>query len=212
MNRRWRSCASALGLLSFGTQAQAHGSVRGLGDFMGGFVHPLLEPAHLVALVVLVLLVAQRGMQRSLASLGVLAVAAAAGLLAAATGWHALTDTPLLVVASLTGLGVVVARPLPPPAYALAAASIGLGIGLGSDPEGLTGSSRYVCLLGTWLGTCMVAIGSAVVIDELKRPWVPLLIRVVGSWMTATALLVLAVQVLAHPSSQIDHLSHAPAP
>lgn len=196
MKRLARGVTLALWLLSFGPQAQAHGSVRGLGDFMGGFVHPLLEPTHLVALIALSLLIAQRGLQRSSRTLVALAAASAAGLLMAASGWSASTDTPLLVAASLAGLIVMVARPLPLPVDWLAAAAIGLGLGLGSAPEGLQGASRALCLLGTWFGIGLCTVCGPTLLEELKRPWVPLLIRVVGSWMTATALLVLALHTL----------------
>lgn len=176
-----------------GTQAHAHGSVKGLGNFVGGFLHPLFEPAHLVALVALLLLIAQRGVQSSNASMVALATATATGLGAAAMGWPASTDTALLIAASLTGVAVVVARPLPQAGVMWLAGVVGLGIGLGSDPEGLSGLGRYAELAGTWFGTCLYAISGATLIEEFKRPWIPVLIRVVGSWMVATSVLVLAL-------------------
>lgn len=198
-----RRMALALALLLLGPQAQAHGSVKGLGDFMGGFLHPLFEPAHLVALIALLLLIAQRGVQASTAIMVALASTTATGLAAAAMGWPASTDTALLVVASLTGVVVVLARPLPQAMVVVVvlAASIGLGIGLGSDPEGLRGASRYADLAGTWFGTCLRAVSGATLIDEFKRPWIPVLIRVVGSRMVATSVLVLALHTVAPPAS-----------
>lgn len=187
----------ALAFLLLGPQAQAHGSVQGLGNFMSGFLHPLFEPAHLVAVISLLLLVAQRGIHRSNAVIGTLAVATAAGLTAAVMGWPAWTDTALLLAAAFTGLAVVWARPLPQVWVLALAAGIGLGIGLGSDPEGLHGASRYANLAGTWLGTCLYAISGATVLDEVKSSWMPVLIRVVGSWMVATSLLVLALHTVA---------------
>ena len=188
--------ALALALLLLGPQAQAHGSVKGLGDLMGGFLHPLFEPAHLVALIALLLLIAQRGVQASTATMVALAAATATGLAAAAMGWPASTDTALLLAASMTGVAVVVARPLPQMLVVALATGIGLGIGLGSDPEGLRGASRYADLAGTWFGTCLYAISGATLIDEFKRPWIPVLIRVVGSWMVATSVLVLALHTV----------------
>ena len=193
--------ALALALLLLGPQAQAHGSVQGLGDFMGGFLHPLFEPPHLVALISLLLLIAQRGIHRANAVIGMLAVATAVGLTAAVMGWPASTDTALLVAASLTGLAVVVARPLPRVLLLALAAGIGLGIGLGSDPEGLRGASRYANLAGTWFGTCLYAISGATLLDEFKRPWIPVLIRVLGAWMVATSVLVLALHSVVPPAT-----------
>ncbi len=199
-----RRIALALALLLLGPQAQAHGSVKGLGDFMGGFLHPLFEPAHLVALIALLLLIAQRGVAHSTAIVGALAAATATGLAAAAMGWPASTDTALLIAALSTGLIVTLARALPQAMLMVLAAAIGLGIGLGSEPEGLKGASRFVCLAGTWLGTCLYAISGGTLLEEFKRPWTPVLIRVVGSWMTATALLVLALHTVGPHATRND--------
>lgn len=193
--------ALALALMLLGPQAHAHGSVKGLGDFMEGFLHPLFEPTHLVALMALLLLIAQRGVQMSSESMIALAAATATGLAAAAMGWQVSTDTALLVAAALTGVTVVLARPLPQALVALLTIAIGLGIGLGSYPEGLRGASRYADLAGTWFGTCLYVISGATLIDEVKRPWIPVLIRVVGSWVVATSVLVLALHAAAPPSA-----------
>jgi hydrogenase/urease accessory protein HupE len=191
----------AIALLLIGPQAHAHGSVKGLGDFMGGFLHPLFEPAHLVALIALLLLVAQRGIHESTAVIGTLALATAVGLTAAVMGWPASTDTALLIAALLAGLTVTLARALPQTVLMVLAAAIGLGIGLGSEPEGLKGARLFVCLAGTWFGTCLYAISGGTLLEEFKRPWTPVLIRVVGSWMTATALLVLTLHTVGPPAT-----------
>lgn len=194
--------ALGLALLLLGPRAHAHGSVQGLGDFMGGFLHPLFEPAHIVALLSLLLLMAQRGMRASNPTLLSLAAATATGLAAATMGFSVPTDTALLVAAALTGLAVVVARPLPQSLHLLLAAGIGLGIGLGSNPESLQGASRYAALAGTWLGACLYPISGATLLEECKRPWVTVLIRVVGSWMVAASVLVLALQAVGPSSTQ----------
>lgn len=199
----------ALSLPALCGRAQAHGSVRGLGDFFGGFVHPLVEPAHLVALVALLLLVAQRGVRASTATMVALAAGSAAGLAVAAGGWPAPSEIPLLVVAALTGLIVTVARAGPGALHLAIGAAVGLGIGVGSAPEDLQGASRWVSLAGTWLGTCMLVASGATLLEELRRPWVPVLTRVVASWMTATALLVLALHTAA-PKAPPDALPPAP--
>ena len=107
----------------------------------------------------------------------------------------------LCLIGVALGVAVVVARPLPQMLVVALATGIGLGIGLGSDPEGLRGASRYADLAGTWFGTCLYAISGATLIDEFKRPWIPVLIRVVGSWMVATSVLVLALHTVAQPAA-----------
>lgn len=193
--RRWltpaRLLALALGLTA--SEAYAHGAVKGLGNFGGGFVHPLIEPAHLVALIALALLIGQRGVMAAKGSLIGLAGASAIGLLCACFDWPSDTDNLLLGAAVASGLAVMVARPLPAVVGGLLGAWIGFGIGVGTVPEGLSGSVRFMSLLGTWLGVNFCTLCAATFIQEAKRPWMLVLVRVAGSWMTACALLVLAL-------------------
>lgn len=193
----------ALWLSSLAPLAHAHGSVRGLGAFMGGFLHPLLEPAQLVALIALLLLVGQQGTHRANTAIWALIASTATGLVVALNGWVMAADTPLLMAAALTGLAVTVARPLPVFAYLMLGAAIGLGIGLGFDPQGLQGAARIATAAGTWMGTGMYVIGGSTAVVEIKPPWARVLIRVVGSWMTACAVLVLALHGVASPATLV---------
>jgi urease accessory protein len=189
--RRWLALALTLALTA--SDACAHGAVKGLGDFGGGFVHPLIEPAHLVALIALALLVGQRGVMASKGSLIGLAAASAIGLLCACFDWPSDTDNLLLGAAAITGVAVMVARPVPAAMCAVVGAWIGFGIGVGTVPEGLSGSVRVMSLLGTWLGVNFCALCAATFIQEGRRPWMRVLVRVAASWMTACAVLVLAL-------------------
>ncbi len=189
--RRWLALSLTLGLTA--SDACAHGAVKGLGDFGGGFVHPLIEPAHLVALIALALLVGQRGVMDSKGSLVGLAVASAIGLLCGCFDWRSDTDNLLLGAAAITGVAVMVARPVPAAVCTVMGVWIGFGIGVGTVPEGLSGSVRFMSLLGTWLGVNFCTLCAATFIQEAKRPWMLVLVRVAGSWMTACALLVLAL-------------------
>jgi urease accessory protein len=189
------SVALAATLLMSGADAFAHGSSIGLGSFGGGFLHPLLEPAHLVALVTLALLIGQHGFARTQPAMWVVAGATAFGLALAAGGHGMETDLLLLGCAMAAGLGVTIGRAWPRPIYGLVAGAIGMGIGLGSEPETLQGTARIFSMLGTLLGTCIWVADGALLVLALKKPWCKILMRVVASWMVACALLVLALQV-----------------
>jgi hypothetical protein len=192
---RWltpaRSLTLALSLTA--SEAYAHGAVKGLGNFGGGFVHPLIEPAHLVALIALALLIGQRGVVAAKGSLIGLAAASAIGLLFAGFDSTPDTDNLLLGAAAASGVAVMVARPLPAVVGSLLGAWIGFGIGVGTVPEGLIGSMRFMSVLGTWLGINFCTLCAATFIQEAKRPWLLVLVRVAGSWVTACAVLVLAL-------------------
>jgi urease accessory protein len=182
----------ALGLVSQG--AAAHGAVQGLGNFFSGVVHPLFEPAQLIALVALGLLIGQRGL--------------AATRPAASVGTTASTDTFLLATAGLIGLAVLTAARVPRALCAAVAAAVGLGIGLGSGPEGAAGSARAVMLLGTAVGVCVWMFNVVGLVHEARRPWMRIGVRVVGSWIAASAVLVMALW-LAPPRGATPPLAQA---
>ncbi len=179
---------------------------------MGGFLHPLLEPAQLVTLIALLLLVGQQGTDRAHTAIWSLMAATATGLVTALSGWPVATDIPLLVAAALTGLAVTAARPLPVWAYLVLGAAAGLGIGLGSEPEGLQGTARVASVCGTWVGACMYLISGSTVVQEIRPPWGRVLIRVVGSWMTACAILVLTLHGVAPPRTEVTAQGPLPRP
>lgn len=195
----WRPGGRAAALLLVPGAAQAHGSAPGLTGFVNGFIHPLVEPAHLVALIAFALLIGQRGIRASRPGLLCLCLATGAGLLAAGTGWAMNTDVAVLACAAVIGIVVAVARPVPGHAYALAGVSVGLGIGLASAPDGPGGSAALPAMLGTWAGTCVWGTNGSGLVEAMKRPWLQVLVRVIASWMTACAVLFLALSVAPAP-------------
>ena len=173
--------------------AQAHSAVPGIGHFYNGALHPFVVIPHLMALIALGLWTGQRGMQ----AVGGIAAAFGAGLavglaLALTT---AMPDTDLVVLcgAALVGLGVAIARPLPGWLAGLFTAALGLSIGLGSAPEGLQGAACWASVAGTAGGALLAVLWTAAMASLGTAPWVRIVVRVLGSWLTASALLVLAL-------------------
>jgi urease accessory protein len=173
--------------------AWAHSPVPGLGRFYNGMLHPVLAPAALIALVALGLLIGQRGLAN--ARRPVLAF-----LMAVALGGVAGSQWPgLNVDTGLLGLGLLVAACAlaawqPPPAALLAlAGGVGVLAGLGLSDMAV-GAGRWVVLSGTWLGTAFLALGVAAVAELALQAWQRIGLRVVASWLAASALLVLGLQ------------------
>jgi urease accessory protein len=185
--------AGCVTLAVFSQAAAAHGSVQGLGSFFSGAVHPLFEPVQLIALVALGLLIGQRGLATTRPAALSFVVGAWLGLLAAMFGVAAATDAFLLAGAGLIGLAVLTATPLPRALVATVAAAVGLGVGLGSGPEAVDGAARVIMLLGTALGVCVWMFNVVGLVHGAKRPWLRIGVRVVGSWITASAVLVMAL-------------------
>lgn len=177
----------------------AHGPVAGIGAFYGGLLHPLMVPAHLLALVMLGLLLGQSGlgaMRRGYAGF-LPGLALGLGLAVFDWYWSLELPLPLLMLSGSAGLVVALQWRLPVTVlYTLAGAAAGLMIGIDSGPDGGTRGQRLGALLGTGLGAfaCLLLVGDLA--ERARRQWQRVLLRILGSWGAAAALLVLALAEL----------------
>jgi urease accessory protein len=199
--------AAALGLaaaapLLAATAAEAHAPAgSSLGGFYGGVLHPLLVPAHLLALGALALLLGQRWLAQAEAALPAFVAGLAAGLAIAARGWPAAASVAVAPVAAAALLGLLVAAspPLPRALTAALAAACGLAVGLDSAPDAAASTREAaLSLAGTGVGACAALLIVAGVASGAVRPWQRVGVRVAGSWAAAISLLVLAL-ALAKP-------------
>lgn len=195
-----RFAAAALGALAIclaPQAASAHVAIAGADDFTAGLLHPLFVPAHLLTILALGLLLAQQQFAHVKATLplftGALIIGLAAGELASAA--PDMLEIALLATAATLGLLVALARPLPRWIVPVLAAIGGLAIGLDSSPE--TGSAwrSFLALTGTGISACLLVVNVLVLAGYLRRPWQRIGIRVVGSWIGASALMVSALML-----------------
>jgi urease accessory protein len=187
----WRPALVVL-LLLVAEPALAHAPIPGIGGFAGGLLHPILVPAHGLSLLALGLTIGQqRGRRVALLSFG---AALTAGLVALAL---AVGETPAEVVllADTTLLGVLLAGAwqLPRPAGWLLAAIAGGALALDSPPDATTIEEGNVMLLGTALGACAGLAADTLGTRLAKDTWNRLGVRVLGSCIAASAILVLAL-------------------
>ena len=177
------------------TSAEAHTAIKGAGEFVSGFLHPFLTPTHLLVLLSLGLLLGQRLPLRLQWPLAVFASFAAVGLSTTAAHVVAGVPQPVLIALGLCVGGLVVlAVPLPTWVRLVACAVAGLVLGLdsGADP-GIKGVVAARMLLATWV-SLLFCVGDIAFYSARLPPyrWVQTGIRVVGSWIVAIALLMLA--------------------
>ena len=161
--------------------------------FVSGLLHPLVIPAHVLALLALGLLI---GQQRAMLPPSVgFATALAAGLTAItlAIGETAALDV-LLAATALAGVLLALARPLPTLLSTALAAVTGIALGLDSPPEAISLAAAIATLVGTGLGACLVLLLVAAAAHCLTRWWQRIGMRIVGSWLAASAILVLALR------------------
>jgi urease accessory protein len=77
----------------------------------------------------------------------------------------------------------------------LLAAIAGAALALDSPPQTVTITEAYATLGGTALGACAMLVVVAAIAAHANADWQRLGLRIVGSWIAASAILVLAVQL-----------------
>lgn len=159
-------------------------------------LHPFISPAHLIALLAAGLVFGQRGVLASRHAMAGLMAALAFGL------WLSLRlqglpepDSLLLALGLLLGMGAVLAWRWPAWALVPLVALLGLAVGLGSAPDGMAPAQQSAALVGTWIGASLCTACLAGLVHHGQRPWARIGVRVVASWLSASAILVLTLAV-----------------
>lgn len=174
--------------------ALAHSPIPGIGGFYNGLLHPLLVPAHLLALVALGLWLGQQALPRIQGALLSFSLLLLAGLVLAGFAPPGGGQTSLLLACAL-GLGLLVATASPLPRYAAAAVAgvVALLVGLDSAPEAGGMRARLIVLAGVGLGVHLLLLNVVALTSYAQKPWLKVGVRVLGSWSAASALMVLAL-------------------
>ena len=191
----WSLAGLGLFCLSLPTKAQAHTPIPGMGEVGSGLLHPLLTPSHLLVLLALGFLLGQQRPLRLGLPMAVFAVAAAVGLLVTATGLITGVLTPPLMLIALPAGGLVaLALPLPFMVRLSICGVAALVLGLDSGVDaGLTRFAAGKTLTANWVSLCLCVVNIAFYISLLPPlQWVQTGVRIVGSWLVAIALLMLA--------------------
>jgi len=190
-NAAWRAgLALCVGALLRPSDAAAHLVTTGMGPVYDGIGHLLLTPEDLVPVLALALFAGLRGAAQGRRAMFLLPVAWLAGGLLGLR----VTATPAFPVPALSFLvlGALVAGDLRLPANGVAVLAVVLGLvhgflnGVvlrqGAGGPGLLGIMAALFVL--------VALASASVV-ALERPWTRIAVRVAGSWVAASGLLLL---------------------
>ena len=189
-----RTAVFLITILTAPGTALAHGSIEGIGDFYSGILHPALVPAHLLVLLSLGLLLGQYGLSHSQISFPVFVLTLTIGLLV--TGLNLSSAPPIpavLIIPALTGVLVAVS-PKPKISISITIATVsGLILGLDSSPETLIPRARIMTLFGTGIGASSGLIYMTGLGELLKKYWQGIPARILGSWVAACSLLVLAL-------------------
>lgn len=169
--------------------------MAGIGEFYGGMLHPVMVLPHVLSLTVFAVLLGQRGTRAMRFAYPPFMLALIVGLFLA--GFEVQPALPseaiLLSVALVCGLLVAAQRPPPGAVLSVLAGLLALVIGMDSGVTGLDRRETFAALLGCWLGAVLLLLVIAGVTEMANRPWQRVALRVLGSWITASAALVLAL-------------------
>jgi urease accessory protein len=197
-HRRFRSrrllLPAFLVIFTQASLAQAHTSVQGMGDFGSGLLHPATTPSHMLVLLALSLWAGQQWSKGLKLPFLTFVAASALGLILTAPRWISGVYQPLLIGIAC-GIAALVAmqKSLPPIVAAVIYAAAALSIGLDSGVE--NGSPLVIAktLAGTWLSLMLILFDLAFYVSRgEQKKVVQIGIRVLGSWIIAISLLMLA--------------------
>jgi hydrogenase/urease accessory protein HupE len=178
----------------------AHSPIQGIGNFYNGLLHPVLLPAHLLLLIAVGLFLGQQGLKRVEPALGVFAAATILGLIVA---WFDIgTEIEILVLTLSAAVSLLVAiSPQVPLHWCVVIALLaGFSLGIDSAQEKLSGNDKLVSLFGSGVAIYFLALYPLALADHFnKKTWQKIGIRIVGSWIAASSLLVLAFLLSARP-------------
>jgi hydrogenase/urease accessory protein HupE len=191
----WRRALLALVVffvvLSCPLPAEAHLNSTGMGPFYDGLLHFLLSPEDLVPALALALLAGLRGKEYGRAALFVLPgswmLGGLIGMTVTTVVNPALTAMSFLIVGGLVaGNARLSLRWL-----TILAALLGIfhgflnGVGMGQP------ATVFVALLGLISGVFILVALVAAFVSQLHWPWARIAVRVTGSWIVASGLLMI---------------------
>jgi HupE / UreJ protein len=183
-------------LLASTTPALAHSPIMGIGGVLGGALHALLIPEHGLSLLALGLALGQQEQSARRAGILIYVIALTCGLVAAAFAvGETLAADVLLAATGILGL-LVVAMWTPTYLVWVLAAIAGLTIALDSRPEVASNGEAIRMLLGSGFGAAVSLAIVAEVSFLLRSNAQRIVARVMGSWITAIAILVLSLRIV----------------
>ena len=190
MKRRTLAGLGVLGTLCAGTSpAEAHLVTTGLGPVYDGIAHVLLTPEDLVPVVALALLAGLRGKDHARSVLLAFPLAWLVGGLAGTLVGHG--PGPAIAAASFLAIGGLVASDarIPLPATVALACAVGALHGLINGTGGAGAQLGLRGLLGIAATAFVIVALVAAVVLSLRPAWTRIAVRVLGSWIAASGML-----------------------
>lgn len=165
--------------------------------FMKGLYHPMMVPAHMIALFAFGLLLGQQGWRTVRVVLPAFVVVLIASLVMTryqSAGWNA--ELVLLPLAAVTGLLIIfkwnLAVAIPLIIASVAAVVIGMDSAVPRIP-GLQSAKIYSHLAGSGVFASIALLFMSLIALALRRVLDGVILRILGAWSTAGAVLVVTL-------------------
>jgi len=165
--------------------------------FLQGLQHPFLTPAHLITLIALGVLLGQQAKRNGYSALLTFIAFVLASLVS--TRFFRIDINAEIILLSLAGLmGVLTAIKLSLPNSITLIFAIIMGglIGIDSAPviiPGLKAAKVYADMAGTLVSASLILISISLLSQLINKLWQGIALRIIGSWVFASALMVLAL-------------------
>ncbi len=193
-----RAVLAATLLLLATAAASAHNVIPGIGGFSGGLLHPLLVPAHVLTLIALGLMTGAFGTRTGVYLLLAIVAGALAAFALIALAYSATqAETLVLVLGAVAGLILATNVTIPAPALAVVTAAASVAVIFDSVPPVLSVSETAASLAGTALSAILLVTAAALVARAIPQNVRTIAVRVAGSWIAASAIMVLALRLAA---------------
>jgi len=183
------------------TPASAHGTLPGGGGFYSGFAHPFLAIDQFLLTFALGMTIgnAHRTVVPQ-AALCLMAAALAGMWLASAGIFLPAAGYVVLAVSAVLGIGLAATIRVPGSVATATAIATGLLAGIGTDVPPATGGAvpafaAYLAQAGVVSALFLIAMNAAALSAAMTHPVLAVARRIIGSWVAAIAVMVLALQL-----------------
>lgn len=171
-----------------------HVAVEGWSDIANGFIHPFFNPAQVLVLLGLALLLGRQVPLKVQNPLIALAASSALALVLTLKGFSIGAPVPVLTGIAFC-IGLLIALGYNLPSWLILSLSVASGIAIGLDSGVETKESIVIAksITGTWISINLTVLYLALASSNATgKPWAVTGVRIVGSWIVAISLLVLA--------------------
>jgi urease accessory protein len=192
---RRAALAAALVLLTT-SAASTHTVVPGIDGFPGGLLHPLLVPAHVLTLIALGLMTGSFPARTQACLIAIFGTGALVAFALIAMAYSATqAETFVLCLGAAIGLVLAANLAIPAPAAAIVTAAVSGTLIFDSVPPALSVAETATSLTGTTLSAIALVAATALISRALPGRIGPIAIRIAGSWIAASAVMVLALRL-----------------